>query len=288
MHQTYLIFGSLGQLGRELLRQLGKNAYGVDLPEGNITDPASLSHLITRIKPDVIFNAAAFTQVDLAEKNPDLCRSVNVTGVENLADECHARNIPLVHFSSDYVFCATNLRRPITEMDPPAPQGVYAQTKYDGESPVLNLSSGLVLRTCGLYGIPGPNTPGNFVDTMLRLGKRVLSGEIPSLRVVSDQHCTPTYIPDLVRAVIQLLECNAHGVYHVTNSGETTWHGFAVDIFRQAHMDLDVTPISTQQWGAPAPRPPYSVLSTEKFTSLCGKPLRHWSDAVGEYLNTPR
>ncbi|MDO5114124.1 MAG: sugar nucleotide-binding protein, partial [Planctomycetia bacterium] len=197
-----------------------------------------------------MINAAAFTAVDAAEQQPALCRKVNAYGPLYLAQACEKAGIPLVHYSTDYVFCKTLLRRPLLETDPPAPEGEYACSKYEGEQHVQKYARHLILRTCGLYGTPGPNTPGNFVETMRKLG---ISRR--NLRVVHDQHCTPTWIVSLVEATRFLLEKEAWGLYHLTNQGETTWFDFAAEIFRLENLSVAMEPISTAEWNAPAPRP---------------------------------
>ncbi|MDO4585427.1 MAG: dTDP-4-dehydrorhamnose reductase [Planctomycetia bacterium] len=277
--KKYLVFGKGGQLGSEWCRQLGEAAVGVDLPEGDITDRYKIEDLMAAIKPDGVINAAAFTAVDAAEKQPALCRKVNAYGPLYLAQACEKAGIPLVHYSTDYVFCGTPLRRPLRETDAVAPQGEYARSKYEGEQNARKCPKHLVLRTCGLYGTPGPNTPGNFVETMRKLG---LSRR--NLRVVNDQHCTPTWIGSLVGATRFLMEKETWGLYHLTNQGETTWFDFAAEIFRLEKLDVSMEPISTAEWNAPAPRPLYSVLDTQKYHSLGGPPMLTWQDALQKYL----
>ncbi len=274
-----LIFGAKGQLGTELMAQLAPWGVGLDLPDADISDRHTVTDIFAALKPDAVVNAAAFTHVDAAEQQPAVCRRVNTLGPENLARECTARDIPLVHYSTDYVFCGSEQRTPFREMDAVAPRGVYAETKYDGELRVAACAKHLVLRTCGLYGKPGPNTPGNFVETMRRLG-----AERRNLRIVADQHCTPTWIPNLVAATKFLLENQAWGLYHLTNRGETTWYAFAQEIFRLTGLAPEVAPITTAEWNAPAPRPLYSVLDTAKYHALGGPVMPQWQDALAEYL----
>ena len=171
---------------------------------------------------------------------------------------------------------------PYRETDEPAPQGTYAQTKVEGEAYAQAWTKHFIVRTCGLYGQPGPRTPGNFVATMLRLAR-----EGRTLRVVDDQRCAPSYVPHIARAILFLLGTNAYGKYHVVNSGETTWCGLAKEIFRQSGLGVRVEPISTDQYGAPAPRPAYSVLDTSKYHALAGRiGMPSWRDALAEYLAT--
>lgn len=279
MPDKYVIFGAKGQLGGEFLRRLGDSALGLDLPDGDITNRAELADLFAAIKPTGVINAAAFTKVDAAEEQPAICRKINAAGPDNLAALCRQYDIPLVHFSTDYVFCNTEKRAPLTESDPVRPDGVYAQTKYEGELNAAKSPKHIILRTCGLYGKLGENTPGNFVETMRRLGK---SGR--PLKIVADQRCTPTYIPHLVTAALYLLNQSRWGLFHVVNAGETTWYDFAQEIFRQEGLTVSAEPITTAQWGAPSPRPLYSVLDISKYLQTGAPEMPTWQDALAEYL----
>ena len=278
--QKVLVFGQKGQLGTEFCKQLGAEAVGADLPEGDITDKYALEKLFEQVRPTAVVNAAAFTKVDAAEEQPAVCRKVNAFGPMNLAEMCRQYDIPLVHYSTDYVFCGTTKREPLSETDTVAPQGEYAKTKYEGEQNIQRTwDKHLILRTCGLYGTPGPNTPGNFVETMCRLGS-----SRRNLRIVNDQHCTPTWIPNLVEASRFLLEKQAWGLYHLVNGGATTWYDFAMEIFRLEGLEVEVAPITTAEWGAPSPRPLYSVLNTAKYHALGGPSMLSWQDALKCYL----
>lgn len=274
-----LIFGAKGQLGTELMTQFAPWGVGLDLPDADISDRHTVADIFAAMQPDAVLNAAAFTHVDAAQEQPAICRRVNTLGPENLARECVKRDIPLVHFSTDYVFCGSTQRTPFRETDAVAPLGVYAEAKYAGEQHVAVCPKHLILRTCGLYGTPGPNTPGNFVETMRRLG-----AERRNLRIVADQHCTPTWIPNLVSATRFLFDTENWGLYHLTNRGETTWFGFAQEIFRLAGLSPEVAPITTAEWNAPAPRPLYSVLDTAKYHALGGPAMPEWQAALAEYL----
>ncbi|MDO4575167.1 MAG: dTDP-4-dehydrorhamnose reductase [Planctomycetia bacterium] len=275
----YLIFGQGGQLGQEFCRRLGRDAVGVDLPEGDVTDRYKVADLFAQVQPDVVINAAAFTAVDAAEKQPAICRKVNAYGPLYLVQACREQGIPLVQYSTDYVFCGSSQRTPFVETDAPVPEGVYAKTKWEGEKNVAGWEKHLILRTCGLYGKPGPNTPGNFVETMRKLGR-----SRRNLRIVNDQHCTPTWIPNLVEASLFLLEREAWGLYHLTNRGDTTWYDFAQEIFRLEGIEVEAAPITTAEWGAPSPRPLYSVLDTGKYHAQGGPPMLSWQEALAAYL----
>lgn len=280
--KKYLIFGAKGQLGTEFCRQLGECAVPVDLPEGDITNRFTVEEIFSGVKPDAVLNAAAFTAVDAAEQQPAVCRKVNAVGPLYLAQECKKRGIPLVHISTDYVFCGTQKREPLTEEDEPAPLGVYAETKLEGERSIQKtLENHLILRTCGLYGKLGANTLGNFVETMRRLG-----ASRRNLRIVNDQHCTPTWVPNLAQAALWLLENEKWGLYHTVDQGETTWFDFAQEIFRLCGLEVEAGPISTAEWNAPAPRPLYSVLDTAKYHALGGPAMLPWKESLRKYLES--
>jgi dTDP-4-dehydrorhamnose reductase len=258
------------------------------VPEFDLTDRDRVLETLLKLRPEVIINTAAFTLVDKAEQEPDLCRRVNVEGVRHLVAACRRLDCTLVQISTDYVFGRDAARRtPYRETDEPGPQGVYGQTKLDAERVAAEWPKHLIVRTCGLYGRLGKRSAGNFVETMLRLAA---TGR--PLRVVDDQHCAPTYVPHLARAIrfLAAAACEkrgtaAFGTYHVVNTGQTTWCEFAREIFRQSGLDVPIEPITTAQYGAPAPRPAYSILDTAKYHTLAGCPaMPSWQDALAEYL----
>jgi dTDP-4-dehydrorhamnose reductase len=276
------ITGSGGQLGGELCRQLGGAAIALDLPEFDLTDPNHVRQTLAQLRPQAVINTAAFTQVDRAEEQSELCWQINSIGVGHLAAACRELGVPLVQISTDYVFGSNAHRaQPYREEDQPDPQGVYARSKLGGEERAAQWQQHIIVRTCGLYGKPGPKTPaGNFVDTMLRL-----AGQGKPLRVVADQHCTPSYLPHIARALMFLLEGRHFGLYHVVNGGATTWYDFAQEIFRQSGLDVAVERITTAQYGARAPRPAFSILDTSKYHQLGGPEMPSWQQALAEYLS---
>jgi dTDP-4-dehydrorhamnose reductase len=281
MSPRVVVTGARGQLGAELCRQFGAGAVGLDLPEFDIGNGDRVAETVKEIAPGAVINAAAYTQVDKAEVEADRCRAVNSTGVGHLTEACRRAGAVLVQISTDYVFGGDLARStPYRESDPPSPQSIYAQSKLDGEEQARQWKKHFVVRTCGLYGHPGPRSAGNFVETMLRLGQ---SHE--KLRIVADQHCTPSYVRHVARAILFLLSTDCFGTYHVVNSGETTWYEFAGEIFRLAGYQIDLEAISTAQYGAAADRPRYSVLDTAKYLDLPGRPaMPHWREALAEYL----
>jgi dTDP-4-dehydrorhamnose reductase len=291
-------------LGGELCRQLAVRAIPVDIDTLDLCDGRAVAARVRQLRPSAVINCAAYTQVDKAETEPEKCRAVNAIAVEHLARACGELDCPLVQISTDYVFGATRPDpRPWTEQDPPSPQGVYARTKFEGERAAAGHPKHLIVRTCGLYARPSDPRAANFVKTMLRLGAARPKGDYPNsrrsengtvplepreIRVVADQHCTPTYVPHLARAILFLLDHGGTsvpwGAYHVTNTGDTTWHDFAVEIFRLARMPVTVHPITTADYAAPAPRPSYSLLDTTAYHRLAGPPMPDWRSALVEYF----
>ena len=281
-----VVTGALGQLGGELCRQLDMGAVPFDVDTLDLTDGRNVSQTLLELKPDAVINCAAYTGVDQAQSQPARCRAVNVRAVEHLAAVCDALDCPLVQISSDYVFGAGEDRdTPYREDEPPSPRGVYAQSKYDGELAAARHARCLIVRTCGLYARPSDAAARNFVKTLLRFARRQRE-----LKVVGDQRCTPSYVPHVARAVLFLLgvgraEPAPWGIYHVTNDGSATWYEFAKEIFRQAKSEVVVEEISTEEYGAAAPRPAYSVLDTTAYHSLGGPAMPTWKEALEEYFD---
>ncbi|GAB6164903.1 dTDP-4-dehydrorhamnose reductase [Thermostilla marina] len=282
---SIIVTGAEGQLGSELCRILGRRAVGWDLPYVDLLAPDKVQKAFEDARPDAVIHAAAYTAVDRAEDEPERCFAVNADATARLVDLCRGRGIPILYVSTDYVFGGGDVRgEPYRETDPVHPQGVYAGSKYQGELAVCRWEKHYIVRTCGLYGKLGTHSPGNFVETMLRLGSQ---GK--KLRIVDDQHCTPSYVPHVARAIVFLLENAPEGTYHVVNGGETTWFGFAQEIFRLAGLEVEIEPITTQEYGAKAPRPAYSVLDTSKYHALPGAPpMPFWREALAEYLDSRR
>ena len=278
---SVVVTGCRGQLGAELCRQFGPEAVGVDLPEFDLRDGDRIRSTLEAIRPRVVVNTAAFTLVDRAETEPELCRLVNVEGVARLVEACRDLDCALVQMSTDYVFGGDASRRtPYREADEPAPQGVYAASKWESERVAAQWQKHLVVRTSGLYGPPAERSAGNFVDAILRAAA---AGK--PLRVVNDQRCAPTYTPHLARAIRFLVGVGASGIYHVTSAGDATWHEFALEIVQRAGFQIPVQAITTAEWGAAVPRPAYSVLDCSKYRSLPdAAPMPAWAHTLAEYL----
>jgi dTDP-4-dehydrorhamnose reductase len=273
--ERWLVVGAAGQLGTDLMRALtGEDVVGVDLPDIDITRPASVAATLAAVGPSVVINAAATTAVDAAEKEPLLAWAVNAEGPGLLARECANRGATLLQVSTDYVFDRAGVTQPHEVDAPTSPRSVYGQSKLAGEKRVRRaLAEHYVVRTAWLYGSAGTN----FVKTMARLER-----ERDAIHVVDDQWGTPTWSRDLAHGLIRLAWSRApFGTYHCTNAGMTTWYGFARAIFVELGADpARVRPCSTAEFPRPAPRPPYSVLSDAAWRTARLEPLRPWRHAL--------
>jgi len=272
-----LVTGANGILGRALRERLtgGDTLYLWGREEADITDEAATRAAARGLDFDTVIHAAAYTNVDGAESDPATAMAVNRDGTRHVAALARERGAVLVYVSSDYVFDGTK-GSPYVEEDPPHPLGVYGASKLAGEEAALDSGSPcLVVRTSWLFGYGGKN----FVDT---IAAKALRGE--PLQVVSDQHGSPTYARDLAHGIEVLLRRGALGIVHVTNAGETTWHGLAVEIARTLGAPVPIAPVSTAHVARPAPRPAYSVLSGARYRALAGTPLPSWENAVHRHL----
>lgn len=279
--------GAAGMLGHDVARageRAGHELILVDLPEVDITDPPGLETYLDGLKTergelDAILNCAAWTDVDGAESKQEAVHAVNADGAGNLGRAAARIGVPLLHLSTDYVFDGTapldaeGKPRPYVESDPTGPVSVYGSTKLEGELQVLSASPRhTVVRTAWLYGIDGPN----FVETMLRL-----AGERDAVQVVTDQTGSPTWSGHLAPALLGMLEREVTGLVHLTGSGETSWNGFAQEIFRQAEVQCAVEPANSEQMARPAPRPAWSALASERDDVV---PMPDWRDGLAGYL----
>lgn len=277
-----LITGGGGQLASYLAQQLPADST-VALPraELDITDAPAVEHAFAEHAPAVVINTAAYNHVDQAETEFARAFRVNAEGPLTLARACATAGAMLVHVSTDYVFGGQSAREPLSEDALPAPLSVYGASKLAGEHLVrVTGVRHLIVRTCGLYGSRGSAVKGgNFVRTMLRLAR-----EGRDLRVVNDQHCTPSYARDVAEAIGDLIQADAEGAFHVVNDGSCTWFEFAREIFAAAGLEPSLTPVTTAEYLTPARRPPYSVLATDRMIAARGRPLRDWRAAVRAYL----
>jgi dTDP-4-dehydrorhamnose reductase len=274
-----LVTGVKGQLGYDVMNELSKRGLegiGVDVEEMDITDAAACQSVITQAKPDAVIHCAAYTAVDAAEDNMELCRKVNAEGTRNIARVCAGLDIKMMYISTDYVFNGTG-ERPWEPDDHREPLNVYGLTKYEGEIAVeQNLQKYFIVRIAWVFGVNGKN----FIKTMLRLGK-----ERGAVSVVDDQVGSPTYTYDLARLLVDMIQTEKYGRYHATNEGLCSWYEFACEIFRQAGMDeVQVSPVSSEQFPAKAKRPFNSRMSKEKLSENGFERLPSWQDALGRYL----
>lgn len=278
----HVVVGAGGQLAGDLIPRLSGEVVSLARADFDLTRPDSMRDKLGVIRPDVVINCAAYNFVDRAESEPDAAFAVNAWGVSHLATICRDLNCVLVHYSTNYVFGLDEKRRiPYVETDCPSPISVYGVSKLAGEYFVrANCPKHFVIRTAGLFGVGGSGGKGsNFVELMLRLAR-----EGKPIRVVNDQVCTPTSTVDLAQATIALIQTGRYGLYHLTNSGFCSWHEYAQAIFELAGVPADLTAVSSQEFGAPAPRPRYSVMANTSYESLGFKPFRPWREALVDYL----
>ncbi|WP_018085573.1 dTDP-4-dehydrorhamnose reductase [Desulfurispora thermophila] len=274
--QKVLITGANGQLGRALQRQLKNKLYLVpcNSSELDITSFTVCRKVIMEHRPDVVINAAAYTNVERAEEEPDAAFAVNAIGAHNLALACRESDAKLVHISTDYVFDGSK-NVPYGEYDVPNPLSVYGKSKLWGENLVREIGGRFfIVRTSWLYG-----DGKNFVRTMLRL-----AGERQEVAVVADQQGSPTYAGDLAAFLEQLMQTEYFGTYHATNAGSCTWYDFARQIFAYARKTTRVRPIKTEEYPVKAKRPRYSVLDNRILRLRGFAPLRSWQEALAEYI----
>lgn len=283
-----LVTGGNGQLAQSLKKTQPAlvNAEYPSRQELDLTNTLRIREQIHAIKPDYIINTAAYTKVDLAEKETVAAFAANEVAVKALASACAEMGCYLVHISTDFVFHG-EFNRPIDETQRPNPVGVYAQSKAAGEAALLAIDApGAIIRTSWLYS----EFNANFMKTMLRLG-----GEKSHLTVIADQHGSPTYAVDLAQGLWQMLTVmNGNPrptpklIYHFSNYGVTTWYDFAKSIFEIARLDTHVEPILTQEYPVATPRPAYSALWPRKFVQDFHFPIRHWRAALNEAISAHR
>ncbi len=270
---TILITGSNGQLGNEMQQAAVRfpdfNYIYTDVAELDICDKSALDAFVKANNVNVIVNCAAYTAVDKAEDDVELCYKINRDAVRNIAEVATENKVKVVHVSTDYVFDGTNYL-PYTEDMPVCPATVYGKSKLEGEQVLLeNCRESVILRTAWLYSSFG----NNFVKTMIKLGT-----ERDSLGVIFDQVGSPTYAADLADAILQLLsnETFVPGIYHFSDEGVCSWYDFTKTIHRMANITCDVKPIETKDYPARTPRPHFSVMNKGKIKSTYGISIPHW------------
>ena len=272
------VTGVKGQLGYDVMNELekqGLEGIGVDIDEMDITDADQVNKVIKEAAPDAVIHCAAYTAVDAAEDNEEICRKVNAQGTENIAKVCEELDIKMVYISTDYVFNGQG-ERPWEPDDEREPLNVYGQTKYEGELAIEeHVKKFFTVRIAWVFGVNGKN----FIKTMLNLGKTH-----DHLTVVNDQTGSPTYTYDLARLLVDMIQTDKYGRYHATNEGLCTWYEFACEIFKQAGMDVSVAPVSSDEYPAKAKRPSNSRMDKSKLTANGFQPLPTWQDALSRYL----
>ena len=277
-----LVTGVKGQLGYDVVNELekrGHTAIGVDIDEMDITDAEAVDRVITEADVEAVIHCAAYTAVDAAEDNLELCRKVNAAGTENIAKVCKKLDLKMVYISTDYVFDGEG-ERPWEPDDRRDPLNAYGIGKYEGELAVEeNLEKYFIIRIAWVFGVNGKN----FIKTMLKLGETR-----DEVSVVNDQIGSPTYTYDLARLIVDMVETEKYGRYHATNEGFCSWYEFACEIFRQAGMNVKVHPVTSDEFPAKAKRPHNSRMSKEKLSENGFERLPSWQDALKRYLEVIR
>jgi len=280
------LIGANGQLGTDIIKVFSQEKDFQIVPltskEIDITDAALTKKVLEEIKPQMILNTAAFHRVDEIEDNPQPAFNVNVIAEKNLSEIAFQNNWEIVYFSTDYVFGGETKRNtPYIETDRPWPVSTYGVSKLAGEYvTALTTKKHFVIRVCGLFGVVGSaGKGGNFVETMIRLGKE--KGEV---KVVSDQICTPTYTKNLAENLLVLLKTENYGLYHMTSEGQCSWYEFAQEIFRLLGMQVKCQPVSSEVFKTRARRPSYSVLENAALKKLGLNRMRDWKENLKLYL----
>lgn len=273
-----LVTGSTGQLGSDVVKELLKRGYSTLSPnrsELNLCSEDNIRNYILNSNCEAIVHCAAYTQVDKAEDEKDLCIKINATATKHIAKCAKILDIPMIYISTDYVFDGTKDGK-YTENDETNPINIYGESKLAGEKYVHEiLDKYYIVRTSWVFNINGKN----FIETMLRLSKAN-----NQLSIVNDQIGSPTYTKDLSRLLVDMLETSKYGLYHATNEGYCSWYEFANTIFKLANINIDIKAINSNEYASRAKRPMNSKLSKDKLIEYGFKPLPHWEDALKDYL----
>jgi dTDP-4-dehydrorhamnose reductase len=274
-----LVTGANGQLGYDVIKRLEEKEIqylGTDRDSLDITNEDDVKRVIRDYSPDVIVHCAAYTAVDRAEDERELCHAVNVLGTRYIAEACKEIDAKMIYISTDYVFDGEG-DKPFEVTDKPNPINYYGQTKYDGELEVQKLlNKYFIVRISWVFGSNG----NNFVKTMLRLGK-----ERDEISVVADQVGSPTYTYDLSKLLVEMIETDKYGIYHATNEGYCSWYEFACEIFKQAGIDIKVNPINTEDYPTRAKRPKNSRLAKGNLVRNNFKAKNEWYEALRRYID---
>jgi dTDP-4-dehydrorhamnose reductase len=275
---SIVVTGVKGQLGYDVVKELHKRGYnqilGVDIKDLDITDNKAVEYFMAKHKPNTIIHCAAYTSVDNAEENEEVCMKVNVFGTRNLIKQAKKYNSKFIYISTDYVFDGD--KKGYYEVDDkPNPQSVYGKSKYLGELETKKYENHFIVRISWVFGKNGQN----FVRTILRLGQ-----EKTFLNVVSDQFGSPTYTHDLSRLLVDFIESDKYGTYHATNEGSCSWFEFAKEIFRLTNIPIPINSITTKDYPTKAKRPMNSLMSKSILVENRFKKLPTWQDALKRYL----
>ena len=274
----FLVTGVKGQLGHDVMEELalrGHEGEGVDVEEMDITDEVAVDRVIRQANADGVIHCAAYTAVDKAEDEPEICTKVNAQGTENIAKVCKELDLPMMYISTDYVFGGEG-ERPWEPQDPCDPLNVYGQSKYLGELAVQKyLKRYYIVRIAWVFGVSG----NNFIKAMLNKAKTT-----QKVSVVSDQVGSPTYTRDLAVLLVDMMETDRYGIYHATNEGICNWYEFAKEIFIQAGIPMEVTAITADEYPAKAKRPHNSRMDKGKLDAEGFRRLPSWQDALKRYL----
>lgn len=275
-----LVTGVNGQLGYDVVKELdkrGHQAIGVDRKEMDLTSIEQIKECIKNVNPEAIIHCAAYTAVDKAEDEEELCRRVNAIATKEIAEHAKILDVPMIYISTDYVFDGTKDGE-YTEEDIPNPINVYGKTKYEGEVYVQELlEKYYIVRISWVFGENG----NNFIDTMLKLSK-----DREQLNVINDQVGSPTYTKDLATLLVDMIDNNKYGIYHATNEGYCTWYEFANEIFNLSNVSIEVNHILTSEYPTKAKRPMNSKMNKDKLNINGFIKLRAWKDALKDYIET--
>jgi len=273
-----LVTGADGQLGYDVvkeLKELNIEHIGVDKEDFDLTNENETKEFILGYNPDVIVHCAAYTDVDQAEIEKELCYQVNVEGTRYVAEAAKELDAKMLYISTDYVFDGEG-EEPFEVTDQPDPINYYGETKYQGEQIVKKLlDKYFIVRTSWVFGDHGDN----FVKTMLKLGKKR-----EEISVVADQYGSPTYTEDLAKLIIEMIRTDKYGIYHATNDGFCSWYEFAKEIFKAADIDVNVKPVSSNEFVTKAERPKNSRLSKKRLYDNSFKPLRNHKKSIKKFV----
>lgn len=272
-----LVTGATGQLGSDIVKELNKkniHNIGIGSADLDITDDEAVFNFFNSYKISFVIHCAAYTKVDMAEDEKDLNYEINVHGTSNIVAQCYKYNIPMMYFSTDYIFGGEG-DKPFKEDDVANPLCEYANAKYQAEQEVKKLDRYYIIRISWVFGKNG----NNFVKTMIKLSETKTE-----LNIVSDQIGSPTYTVDVAKSIVEMINSDKYGIYHLTNDGYVSWADFAREIFKKTNKNIKVNNVSTEEYNAKAKRPKNSRLDKSKYLSAGFMKMPTWQDALNRYL----